>query len=357
MFKRSIAGLALCATAVLALSACSSGEKGQSGADSADDYVPSPLEEYLSVLWEGPEFNEDDWKEQEKKREELIAQCMADEGFEYTPNSSDNGMVVMSSDDQEGPAWGSREFAEQYGYGTIDWPGMEDTEQEPGVDYVDPNSDYVESLSQSEQEAYWVALHGEQQFTEAEGDSDLDFEEDPDIEGEEYEYRWEDNGCWGWADNEVTMNSPENATADMWEDPEFEDLFAEMESLWTATEEDPAYRQIAADWASCMAESGFPGMTSKYAAQESLWEDQENLYNPTGSEDGWQEPDPSALEEFKAKEKKLAIADWDCADKTNYVERQRDIQFKKEEAFVQKWRDQLDALVAKYSSDNSNQNS
>ena len=121
-----------------------------------------PLDKYLSVLWEGQDYTQEHYDKIDLQREELMAECMAKEGFEYVPNAN-SGTTVMSDDDQEGPAWDSLEFAQQYGYGVFDWPGSSGPDEAP-VDeeiYVDPNEDYVNSLSPSEQEAFYATLYGD----------------------------------------------------------------------------------------------------------------------------------------------------------------------------------------------------
>ena len=60
------------------------------GGASSDDklsYEDSPLSQYLSAAWGGDLSQEEQQKKMEKEQaqvEELVAQCMADEGFEGT---------------------------------------------------------------------------------------------------------------------------------------------------------------------------------------------------------------------------------------------------------------------------------
>src|SRR5690349_20703837 len=108
---------ALAATAmVFVLSGC--------GGASSDElsYEDSPLSEYLSAAWGSdlsPEEQQKKYDEQQVKVEELISECMSEEGFEYVPNTSTG--TVMTSDDTE---WepDKREWVEKYGYGYVNSP-------------------------------------------------------------------------------------------------------------------------------------------------------------------------------------------------------------------------------------------
>ena len=194
--RRQLTSFTIMMTAgVLALAACSHGGGQQSGNAAGEEAPLGPLDKYLSVLWEGQDYTQEHYDKISLQREELVAECMAKEGFEYVPNT-DSGTTVGSDDEQEGPAWDSLEFAQQYGYGVFDWPGSSGPEEVPTEEeiYVDPNEDYVNSLSPSEQEAYFATLYGEPQLEEVDGDNE-----------EEYQYNWEDNGCFGWADNQLAQ--------------------------------------------------------------------------------------------------------------------------------------------------------
>lgn len=178
--------------ATLALAGCSQAGS-QSGTEEAET---GPLDEYLAFLWEGEEWTEERYEAENLEREELIAECMKKEGFEYTPNP-DSGGWVAADDVGDEPEWGSLEFAETYGYGIIDWPGADALLEEP-ADYVDPNQDYVESLSVSEQDAYYATLYGEPE----------EVTEGADSEDASEAYSWEENGCYGWADHQMNGDDP-----------------------------------------------------------------------------------------------------------------------------------------------------
>lgn len=338
--------MAIGAASVLALTACggAGGASKQSGSGAAAEVEAGPLEEYFAALWDDEAWTQEKYDQENLRREELIAECMAKEGFEYTPNV-DTGGVVIGDGETEGPAWDSLEFAEQYGYGVVDWPGREDIEEITDYeDYTDPNEDYVSSLSESEQNAYYATLYGETVMDE---DEDFSF----DSEEEAYEYNWEDNGCWGWADHEITSGDTSGAA---WEDPEFEELFLAMEDLWSETSTTPDITAANGEWAACMEKAGYPGMTSPDEAQNLMYERQNEIYEAAESPDGeWTEPSPEAFEGLRTEEIALATADWKCKDQVNYTERLQKADYAAQQAFVDAHRDQLEALVAKHGVDSS----
>lgn len=84
----TIAAIAL----VFTLAGCS----GSGGGELS--YEDSPLSKYLMASTGSELSREEQQKqadEQQRKQEELVAQCMSREGFEYTPNT-DNGSTVVA---------------------------------------------------------------------------------------------------------------------------------------------------------------------------------------------------------------------------------------------------------------------
>ena len=77
-YKSLIAPAALALGAALVLSGC-----GVIGAPEKLDPEKSPLAEYMSACY--GEQDQEFYDKQSKQVEELVAACMADEGFEYIP--------------------------------------------------------------------------------------------------------------------------------------------------------------------------------------------------------------------------------------------------------------------------------
>lgn len=175
---------------LLFLAACGSGSVNETSAEDdsaesasevadeaetaeADFEFDSPIGDFLGVDYSDFDSEESQarFAEQQREGEEKVAACMRELGWEYTPNIQDSStMFVGGEEDLE---YGSAEWVEKYALGITtqrysqtavgpDLVGYND-EGFDAVDdgYVDPNSDYLEALSESEQQAYYQDLDGE----------------------------------------------------------------------------------------------------------------------------------------------------------------------------------------------------
>ncbi|WP_250443215.1 hypothetical protein [Actinotalea sp. C106] len=314
---------------VLTLAACSGGDSESSSAPE-----PGPLEVYFEDLYS--DWDSDEGQAQMMRAEEIAAECMAEQGFEYIPQDTSGGASYSSEDlDVE---WGSAEFAEQYGYGiTTDPWGTGEEEPVAEEEWVDPNAEYVEAMSQSEQDAYYAALYGTDPGP-AEG------------EEEEWEYDWELAGCQGLAQHEVYEGGD---TADS---EKFAALEDEMTRMWEATEADPRLSEASAEWASCMADAGYPGLAAVGDAEEAFYEElnaiQEEAYGQDLGEDAtaeeWEALDAAAREaqsELTPREIETAVADVECRDEVGYTEVQTEVNHEHQQEFVDAHKADLDAYV------------
>lgn len=319
------------AAAALLLSGCS----GDPGSESDTDTPLSPLEEYMSALWDTDEGAQDARDAQELRIEELIAECMAAEGFAYEPNTQNRSFSIPEDDDS--PEWGSMEFAKEYGYGIVESPWINVTSGQD-QEYVDPNEGYVNSLSQSEQTAYYEVLYGpgptEEEMAAME-------------EGGSFRPDWTQQGCAGTARYEVEQDSPGGMAASM--DPEFSDLFEAMNEVMAELysdqgSDDPDLARIERAWSDCMADAGYPDLVSPIATQSAL---SAEYWESTSSEvaDG---ANQEQRDTFKQREIEVAVADVTCGAETGYTEQQREIQFAIEQKFIDENQAALDALVAKH---------
>lgn len=339
MKRSALLPFAACATLALILAGCAKDDAQSGSATNDGDYVPGPLDEYMTVLWEGEDWSIEKAKEQDRQREDLVAECMAKEGFEYVPNTN-NVSYGEEVDDSEGPQWGSKEFAEQYGYGIVDWPGRQEMENQDPEEYFDPNQDYVTSLSESEQQAFYDTLYGK-------GPTE---EEWALIESGEMEYQWEDQGCDGWARHQLN----EGTSAGLWEDPEFEEMTSAMNEMYTEIYSDPEYQTLNQEWVSCMADAGFSDVKDKDNVQNALYDELNEIYEDSSSPTGeWSEPDKSVMDEFQKKEITQAVADYDCSQSVEYDKRYTEINHRMQQDFLNQYKTQLDAAIAKYSNKNS----
>lgn len=340
--RAASAAAALALTATLA--ACGNNGSGPGGELTYED---SPFQVYWNALYSsGEEKSEEDWiaeaEERQRQQEDLVAQCMADQGFQYNPQTVDFGrpMPIDIGDEDQGPQYGTVEYAEQWGYGVFTWEDQ--WEEEPIYeddfvdDWVDPNQDILDAMSDSEQEAWWAALYGEPDYTEW----------DPDAEWDDWEWRWEDEGCYGWASHELDGdNSDEQERYRLTEDPRFADTFQGMDQIWEAAMTDPERQELDSKWSGCMADAGytFPdpdaAANSIYSLMEQLWEDM--------PEDDWEwEPDPALIQQFKVQEIDTAVADFRCRQKFDYENELMRIQFKLEQEYVDNNKAVFDEFMA-----------
>jgi hypothetical protein len=299
---------------ILALSGCAA----LGGGEEKLDPMKGPLSEYTNAIWGGQD--NDEWVKQAQQIEELVAGCMSDEGWEYIP--VDQGRSVGIEFD-----WQERQtesWISQYGYGI----NLTEEEQKEFYgdweEFTDPNQDFIMSLSETEIEAFYATLYGEPPTEEELNDDGS------------YEYSWEEGGCYGWAQHEVQGEQA-------YEQDQFKALFDAMNKLYETTSKDPRMKQLDKEWASCMADAGYSGLKTKWDAQEQLYEQQNEYWekNPEGPG-----PDDEQLKKWKEEEIDIALADFTCAQKVDYEQRQLKVTFELEEQFVKDHKAELEELVA-----------
>jgi hypothetical protein len=325
--RRASAPLSALAALALLLSGCSGSEKDDTGSAGAEQ--GSPLEKYLSAAYGAdlsPEEQEEKFAEQQRQTEELVAQCMQEEGFEYTP-ATDTGAYMSSGEDTE---WkpDDREWVAQYGYGAVKSPFSEEMPSEE--EFVDPNADYVASLSESEQMAFYEALHGPQP------------DEEEMSEGGEMEYDWTQAGCMGAAQHEVAGEDPSQSE-------EFKPLFEAINELYTDTASWPGTAELDAEWATCMEDAGHGGHASPMEAQNSIYDELNKVHeNVDMSEEPSApiEPDQAAMDAIAEREVELALADLDCREEIDYRDRHAEITREVEQQFIDDHKAELDAMIA-----------
>lgn len=280
----------------------------------------SPLVKYLDALYGGA-GDQDEFNAQQKEIEEAVAACMAEEGFDYVP-------IDYSSQDFSGPSpedfedTNTEEWVAANGYG-MSQPEQSEEQQEPAEEFVDPNQEYIESLSPSEQTAYFNTLHGVPPTDEELG------------EDGSYEYKWEDAGCYGAAQHEIQGDNP-------YEDEKHRELFDALDSMYQDLQSDPAISALDAKWASCMADAEYPDLKQKQDAFELAIEKQNEFYKDDGSTG----PTDEQLAEAREFEIDVALADFRCSEKVRYNDTMMEVQFALERQFIQDHKSELDALLA-----------
>jgi hypothetical protein len=283
--------------AIVALAACGGAAGGRTADDteSADDEPVDPIAEFFGFGMPG----EDDaqrFREQHRRVEELVRQCMAAEGFDYVPmDPPDMGAMP-------GNGLTQREFAERYGYGmsTFFEESMEQSQE-----FVDPNAEQLEAMTDEQRRAWEEALYAPS-------------EQPPVPEGEDETVVFEGfgGGCQGQAAEAVYGA----------EQAQFEELFGDYQE---ALEADPRWREAAEAWRECMAAEGYD-FAKPEDAIEAVSERADELYQSVDPFAGMTqeeiaaltpeeveaatavEPDPELLAETKEFELAVAIADYDC---------------------------------------------
>lgn len=330
MFYKTVS---VAAAALLLLSGCSGDSANK---DSAFD---SPLSKYLGALYAGKDYSQEEALAEQKRVQEVIAKCMQEEGFEYTAYVPAEAAAVQEVKDDQEQIPGTVTFAEKYGYGLLKNPWSE-----PSVNTAtqnDPNVEYTNKLSESESAAYYEALYGPAPTEEEMADSVSGFE-------------LPDTGCYYTAIKASNSDDQISKLQSAYEDPEFADLFKDMEKFYNSTysEEVSTIKEVAdlqKTWADCFADAGFVAVTPTAAERQiadevygPLWASQEDSAASHGAEN-----DPKFAEAFE-KEVQTAVADAKCREKVDYTKKLEKLQYKAEEDFISQNKEKLDALIAKY---------
>jgi len=198
---------------------------------------------------------------------------------------------------------------------------------EQSSEFVDPNQQYVDALSPTEQEAYYKVLYGpgptdEEMAAMEEG-------------GDGYEYNWETAGCQGAAQHEINGD-------DLTQSDKYKPLMDEINAIWEKQQKDPAIVKVEGAWAACMADAGYSDFKAKQDAQNEVNE-AANAYYESGATE---EPDAATKAEWRAHEIEVALADFKCAKKVDYQKTYLTAQYRLENQFIDDHKGELDAMVA-----------
>ena len=326
---RTLASAAATLAAVLVLTGCSG--------DPEPEPTPTPSAGPLETLFRDylAEWSNEDVTRQLTRMEEAIAACMAEQGFSYTPvDYSEIEVDFLGSDLGVEP--GTLEFAQVYGYGlsTDPW-GTDDVADE----IEDPNADYVAAMSDAEREAYLSALYGERYAEQpAPGMGAPDDETIAD-------YSWEDAGCTGRAQQQLLTGNETDSD-------EFLGLQQAMTEMAESAARDPRLDRANADWAACMAESGYPGLAEVGEAEAAIGAEVDAVWasaavagtpglpsgsNPAGAEAAISEQ----LEEISTREIATAVADLTCQSEVGYDALRREIDADYQREFLAENREEI----------------
>ena len=201
---------------------------------------PETLADYLGFDYDDPDAAAAQSMEYERRIQDLIARCMAEEGFEYVPAVRPLSSSGFTLDEET--------FAREQGFGITTWYGQANPFDSTDDRWVDPNYAIVEALSDSERDAYQRVLFGSSLGGSDEAGAAVD-EQGANPFGE---------GCRGEAFEAVY-----GALEEVWRQlgPKFEELSARMEA-------DPRFQEANRGWAVCMADRGY-----RYDSAETMYEE------------------------------------------------------------------------------------
>jgi hypothetical protein len=310
-------GAAAAVVAMLVMAGCGSGSSGPSQAELLDP-TNSPIAKLL-----GYDISLADQKVKQLETEQAVADCMKDEGWEYKPQdySSMGGNTAWEDEYAEQMA-DPVAYGEKYGYGIVRQNDLNDQMNEDGGNsYVDPNQDYLNSLSMEEIQAYQEALYGKQSM-EPMGDSD-EYVPPP----------IEEQGCYGKANAEVygaAMSDP--------------DIQTKMNDFYENAQNDPEIVAANKVWATCMSDID---QSYEWKTPDDIWgdlydrlsvaqgytmttdEDGSTYSEPTMDADGnYVEPevDEAKIEQLRNDEIAIWADDFTCQGEAKILQVRRDIE-------------------------------
>ena len=323
-----------------AASAGSAGSTGDATTGSAVVAPVGPLDQYLQGVYGssadgagGANPMENLKTTRAKKTESLVAACMAEQGFDYTPFNYSGGAAAPSGEPLD-VQWGTRAFAEKYGYGATTDPGgykaAEAAASAAQPAQVDPNELAVAAMSAAEKAAYNEALYGVA---------------DPDAERT---YEWQKAGCQGKAEHESEQVGTGMDAA------QYASLQADISALQDSEKTDPKLADLNARWASCMSDAGYGGLAAVGDAENAIYDEvyavSDAAHASAGENveltDAQTAEINATLAAMTPREISTAVADIDCRTATNYDKDSQTVSFALQQAFVDSHKTELDAWLA-----------
>lgn len=234
------------------------GGADDTGSGSGSEAARSPIAEFLGE----PDFFSDEgateaFADQQRAVEAKVAECMAEQGFEYIPRDVDQDEIIIGGDLDDR---GSIEWTKKWGFGiTTTWFSQDqvgpellgyDESEFQGQFGDDPNDEIIAAMTQAEQDAYFEALFG---------DDFLTF--DDTLSDEEIQAQADDQEFAG----------PGGCQGEAWGDSPFERFYnefgEELEALEEEVSADPRIVDLEREINDCVAERGL-----EYVPEEELWD-------------------------------------------------------------------------------------
>lgn len=281
---------------------------------------PSPLEPYWGLVMyvHGSRYEQQRAAEARAAEiENLIAACMAEQGWEYVPFPEGHLQFLPWAFDPnaEDIDWlpDDRDWVATYGFGT-QHPFVFQLDTDPRGRPIEPNpnAEFLGTLSPAEREAWNRDMYGEWADI---GDAPLDEYGEP-------TYEWVrasrlSLGCRAWAFQEApdAPLTPQRLG-------EFQSLFDAYDDSRRAVWNSPEINELHLLWVECMADAGFPGFTRFFDAHQTAWtamSDFRMSWDWDSYPEGVGPDDPLALE-LRDAEIELALASHDCNAQINLRE-------------------------------------
>lgn len=314
----------------ISLVACSG-----TGSDTAAALEESPITQlFKDVKALGNMSQEEEARarqERDRKIEELISQCMAEQGFDYKPLTP---APAPSAPDAAASTLGELDYAKQYGYGLTTWTETEDAQPAQ----VDPNEATYEGMSEAERAAWDRALWGEGDTASGQAQAGADSGEGADLDGFTMAGA---SGCSATAQQQVEQSDGTSAATDaVFQDPQNAELMTRLAKVYADLDSDPAMISLNQKWAECMAEAGY----SYRKPQEAL----EAIFNARsgGTAEAADSEQDGDLDALRKREIDTATADYTCRDEIGYATQERSAKYAAEQAFIDENRPQIDAMIA-----------
>lgn len=333
---RMMPGLAAATVAILIGAVACSNDTDATG-DAAGETNPGPIAEFLGISDPGGADGEQQYLEEERNRQEFIRQCMAEQGFEYTPvEPAEAGSTGTSAE------WGTRAWTETYGFGLSTLLFSQDN---VGPDLVgfdasgvtaagtDPNQAAMEAMDETERAAYQDALYGGgMAYDESMTDDELAAAEAGTDPG--------GLGCEGRAYSEAPASNEQQF---------YDDFSDELNDLYARVSLDPRIVAADAEVEACMAGTGLA-----YASEDeftaAILPELAEMGASSDTTDALGEPelsdaDRERLAEIQAEEIEVATTLEDCGGGRTMWDLEREVTFEYEQQFLDEHAGELDGYA------------
>ncbi len=266
-------------------------EQAEQDESTDDDGELETLADYLGpafAMTVDPEAQQAMFMQQEQQAQQLIAACMASEGFEYIPVVQPQSEVnsLLGMDDEE--------RASEIGFGITTLYGSEELFLAP-EDWTDPNQAIIESMSESEREAYYDTLYaiGENTVTEIDPETGEEFEMVDGFGG----------GCLGEAYEEVWQADFQQEVMEA----------LDLDSMYQRFLADPRIVAANQEWSECMSDKGYDYSDPDQLIEEALEDFSQRLEQLVGNANLIPDPfeglSPEEIEEVLAESSPEALRD------------------------------------------------